>query len=46
MLLTFAAGIFHVFPFHIVIAFITLGFGLVHFGLIAYKNWKIKKRVI
>ena len=43
LLVTFAAGVFHIFPFHIVSAYITLSLGLTHFGLITYKNWKIRR---
>jgi len=45
LLITFVTGIFHVFPLHIIFGFITATLGFTHFGIILYKNWKIKKRL-
>ena len=45
LLATFACGALHIFPLHIILGFTTVALGLAHFGLIMYKNWKIRKRV-
>jgi len=41
---TFATGILHLnFELHEKFAFATIGFGLIHLGLILYKNYRVSK---